>query len=192
MTHLASRSAVLGTALLSLLTVPAQAASAESLPKPDLAGLQGVLRTAVEQGAPGAMARIDDHGSVGRAAVGLADTTSGRALGTADRFRIGSVTKTFTAVVLMQLADEGRLDLSCGVSVYGHTGAVQGYYTYAFASKDGRRSLTALATTSNNGAVLGTMPGTLESAFCGKQAKARRAVPAGDRHEDVAPGVVRD
>lgn len=61
-----------------------------------------------------------------------------------------------------------RRDLSCGVSVYGHTGAVQGYYTYAFTSKDGGRSLTALATTSNNAPVMSTMLGTLESAFCGE------------------------
>ncbi|WP_430382143.1 serine hydrolase domain-containing protein [Streptomyces sp. P10-4] len=62
-----------------------------------------------------------------------------------------------------------RRDLSCGVSVYGHTGAVQGYYTYAFGTKDGSRSLTAMANTSNNGKVLDTLAGALESAFCGKR-----------------------
>ncbi|MFH8801878.1 serine hydrolase domain-containing protein [Streptomyces sp. NPDC017936] len=372
---------VLGTALLSLLAVPAHAASAESRPgagavaprPPDLAGLRGVLRTATQQGAPGAVARLDDHGTVHRLGVGVADRGTGRALADTDRFRIGSVTKVFSAVVLLQLVDEGRLaldapvdrylpdllrdsritvrhllshrsglydytndmfadsvagfeavrtkvftyrqlldrslrrprttapggaysysntnfvvagmliekltgrpvateyqkriieplelrdtfyvhpdtaipgrhargyltpdapatalvdatgqtvswaqsagalisgtadvnaflsallggrltsaeglaqmrrwvpagtgqayglglrrrDLSCGVSVYGHTGAVQGYYTYAFASADGRRSLTALANTSNNARVHNTMLRTLESAFCG-------------------------
>ncbi|WP_128374434.1 serine hydrolase domain-containing protein [Streptomyces cavernae] len=58
--------------------------------------------------------------------------------------------------------------LSCGISVYGHTGAVQGYYTYAFTSTDGRRSLTAVANTSNNATVLNTLAGTLEKAFCGR------------------------
>ncbi|MFJ9536129.1 serine hydrolase domain-containing protein [Streptomyces sp. NPDC101225] len=385
MTHLASKSALVGTAVLCLLAAPAHAAPAGALPKPDPDGLEDVLRTALEQGAPGAMARIDDHGSVTRAAVGVADRGSGRTISNADRFRIGSVTKTFSAVVLMQLADEGRLrldasvdhylpgllpdrtitvrqvlghrsglydytndmfanavpgfeavrsrvftyrglverslrhrrtnapgtayaysntnfvvagmliekltghsvrteyrtriikplklrdtfyvhpdkkipgrhadgyltpdkagaalvdatdqtmswaqsagavisstrdlntflsallggrlmspaqlgrmermmpvnstqsyglglrsrHLSCGVSVYGHTGAVQGYYTYAFATKDGRRSLTALANVSNNGRVLRTMLGTLESAFCGRKTKEVRptAVP---------------
>jgi D-alanyl-D-alanine carboxypeptidase len=71
-----------------------------------------------------------------------------------------------------------RRDLSCGVSVYGHTGAVQGFYTYAFTSEDGRRSLSALANTSNNAAVQETMLGTLESAFCGKQAEAPAAAGA--------------
>ncbi|GAA4042435.1 serine hydrolase domain-containing protein [Streptomyces shaanxiensis] len=394
-----SATVVRGTAvaatLVSLLAVPAHAAhaapleagatsgdtSARALPKPDVTGLWTVLRTVRRQGAPGAMARLDDHGAVHWAATGIADRRTGRTISNTDRFRIGSVTKIFSAVVLLQLADEKKLQLdapvnrylpgllpddritvrhvlshrsglhdytnemfartvpgfeavrtkvftyrqlverslskprttrpggaysysntnfvvagmliekltghavrteyknriidplelrdtfylhpatkipgrhargyltpdtagaalvdsteqtvswaqsagavisstrdlntflsallggrltsraqldqmqrwvpsgtnqqyglglrrrhlSCGVSVYGHTGAVQGYYTYAFASKDGRRSLAALANTSNNGTVLNSMLGTLESAFCGKQAKTRRA-----------------
>ncbi len=388
----------------------------------DLAGLRGVLRSALAQGAPGAMARVEDRGTVFGAAAGVADRGTARAMGDADRFRIGSVTKTFTAVVLLQLVDEkklkldapvdrylpgllpddritvrqvlghrsglydytndmfartvpgfeavrkrvftpeelvrlslrkprtnapgakysysntnfvvagmlvekltgnpvrteyqnriieplklrdtlyvhpgtkipgrfargyltpdqagaplvdateqtvswaqgagalisstrdlntflsallqGRLtsaaqlaqmekwlpagtgqayglglrrrDLSCGVSVYGHTGAVQGFYTYAFASKDGKRTLAAVANTSNNGMVLNTMLRTLDSAFCGKATKAPRDLvgkaPRGraggvargeaggvardaapvERHEDVAPAVTVD
>ncbi|MGW1953039.1 serine hydrolase domain-containing protein [Streptomyces sp. NPDC001920] len=400
------RGTAVTAALVSLLAVPAHAAprqpgattaapAASALPEPDIDGLWGVLRTARRHGAPGAMARLNDRSTVYWAATGVADRTTGRTLSNTDRFRIGSVTKIFSAVVLLQLADEkklkldapvnrylpgllpddritvrhvlshrsglhdytnemfartvpgfeavrskvftyrqlmdrslskprttkpggaysysntnfvvagmliekltghsvrteyknriidplelrdtfyvhpgkkipgrhtrgyltpdtagaalvdateqtvswaqsagavisttrdlntflsallgGRLtsrtqlaqmqrwvpaggtqayglglrrrDLSCGVSVYGHTGAVQGYYTYAFASKDGARSLAALANTSNNGTVLNTMLGTLESAFCGKKAKSgQRATPT-ERHEDVAPGV---
>ncbi|MDN3024344.1 serine hydrolase domain-containing protein [Streptomyces sp. S.PB5] len=390
------RATVSGAVLLSLLAVPAHATaedrdtvptSAAALAKPDLAGLRGVLRTALRQGAPGAMARIDDGDTVHRAVTGLADRRTRRTISTRDRFRIGSVTKTFSAVVLLQLSDEKKLrldapvnrylpgllpddritvrhvlshrsglydytndmfarsvpgfeavrtkvftyrqlvnrslrhartnrpgaaysysntnfvvagmliekltgrsvgtayqsriieplalddtlyvhpatkipgrhtrgyltpdaagawlvdatrqttswaqsagalisttgdlntflsallggeltsakslkqmqrmwtvnsttayglglrrrTLSCGVSVYGHTGAVQGYYTYAFTSKDGRRSLSALANTSNNGAVLNTMTGTLESAFCGKATRAARGSAAVER-----------
>ncbi|MFF0015514.1 serine hydrolase domain-containing protein [Streptomyces sp. NPDC005374] len=385
-----------GTVLLSLLATPAQAAPRG--PDVDLAGLRGVLQSAVREGAPGSMARIDDRGAVFRAAVGVDDRTTGRAMGDADRFRIGSVTKVFTSVVLLQLVDEkklkldapvdrylpgllpderitvrhvlshrsglydytndmfaksvsgfeavrkkvftptelvnrslrrprtnapgavysysntnfvvagmlvekltgnpvrteyqnriieplklrdtfyvhpgmkipgrhargyltpdqagaplvdateqtvswaqsagalisstrdlntflsallgGRLtsaaqlaqmerwapsgtgqayglglrrrDLSCGVSVYGHTGAVQGFYTYAFASKDGKRALAAVANTSNNGTVLTTMLRTLDSAFCGKAARAPRGKAPVERHEDVAPAVALD
>ncbi|MDH6456199.1 MULTISPECIES: serine hydrolase domain-containing protein [unclassified Streptomyces] len=393
---------VAGAVLLPLLTVPAHAGTSAA-PAVDLAGLRSVLRTAQAQGAPGSMARVDDGGTVFRAAVGVADRGSKRAMGEADRFRIGSVTKTFTAVVLLQLVDEkklkldapvnrylpgllpddritvrhvlghrsglydytnamfaktvpgfeavrkqvftpaelvrrslrqprtnapgaaysysntnfvvagmliekltgnpvrteyenriigplklgdtfyvhpgmkipgrhargyltpdeagaplvdateqtvswaqsagalvsstrdlntflsallgGRLtsaaqlaqmerwmpsgtaqayglglrrrDLSCGVSVYGHTGAVQGFYTYAFASKDGRRTLAAVANTSNNGTVLNTMLRTLDSAFCGKSVKAPLGkAPRGraplERHEDMAPAVALD
>ncbi|GAA2919520.1 serine hydrolase domain-containing protein [Streptomyces mexicanus] len=390
-------SALAGSLVLALLAGPAHAAgqrphatAPDALPAPDTAALSRLLRTALTQGAPGAMARIDDHrtsyddhATVHRATEGVADRGTGEPMDTADRFRIGSVTKVFSAVVLLQLAAEGRLDLdasvdhylpgllpdrritvrhvlshrsglydytydmfartvpgfeavrtkvfsyrdllarslkhplthtpgtvysysntnfvvaglliekltghpvrtayerriieplkltdtfyvhpdtkipgrhahgyltpdepksalvdatdqtaswaqsagalissardlntflsallggrllpaarlaemqrwvpagtgqayglglrrrdlSCGVSVYGHTGVVQGYYTYAFTSKDGLRSLTALATTSNNDAVNTTMLGTLESAFCGKKAKARGRTP---------------
>ncbi len=64
-----------------------------------------------------------------------------------------------------------RYDLSCGTQVYGHTGTVQGFYTYAFATRDGRRALSAMANTSNRGAVNTVLGGTLEAAFCGKPAK---------------------
>ncbi|TWV30653.1 beta-lactamase family protein [Streptomyces misionensis] len=378
------RGAVLGAVALALLAVPAQAATGEvrspaaaGLPAPDAAGLARVLGSAVAQGAPGALARIDDHGTVYTATHGFADRNTRRAMAAGDRFRVGSVTKTFSAVVLLQLVDEhklaldapvdrylpgllpddritvrhllshrsglydytddmfadsvpgfeavrnkvftyrelvalslkhprtnapgaaysysntnfvvagmliekltghsvateyrervfeplklddtfyvhpdtripgahahgyltpdtagdplvdatdqtaswaqsagavissardldtfygallgGRLlsaarlaemekttpvnattayglglrrrDLSCGISVYGHTGTVQGYYTYAFATKDGGRRMTAVATTSNNGKVLDTLAGTLDSAFCGKPKK---------------------
>ncbi|MBD0842913.1 serine hydrolase domain-containing protein [Streptomyces sp. TRM68416] len=391
------KATALGAAvLLSLLPVPAQAAPQQ--PEPDLTALRADLRTALRQGAPGATARVDDHGTIAVAAAGVADRTTLRSIGTADRFRIGSVTKIFSAVVLLQLVDErkirldapvnrylpgllpddritvrhvlshrsglydytgdmfaasvsgfeavrtkvftlrhlvnrslrkprttapggayrysntnfvvagmlirkvtghslateyrtriieplelsdtfylhpstqlpgryargyltpdtagaplvdatrqtaswaqsagalisttrdlntflsallgGRLtsaaqlqemrrwvpagtgqayglglrrrDLSCGVSVYGHTGAVQGYYTYAFGSKDGRRTLAAFANASNNGRLHTTMLGTLESAFCGKRTKAPRGAAAIERHEDAAPAVPLD
>ncbi|MGW0706168.1 serine hydrolase domain-containing protein [Streptomyces sp. NPDC002643] len=372
--------AALGAITLSLLTVPAQAAprpdtppdtAAAAVAAPDRTALRTSLRTALSQGAPGAFARIDDNGKALHLAEGVADRVSERALGTGDRIRVGSVTKTFSAVVLLQLVDEGKLkldspvnthlpglvdqritvrhvlshrsglydhantlftpsvqgfekvrnkvytyrqlmdmslakpltnkpgatyaysnanfvvagmlieeitkkpvatayqnriikplkltetfyvhpentipgkfsrgymtadssgrkidsteqtvswaqsagalvssakdlnkfltalmkgkltssaqlkqmltwtpvnstqayglglrrrDLSCGISVYGHTGTVQGYYTWAFTSKDGKRSLTSFANTSNNGTVYSTMNRTLESAFCG-------------------------
>ncbi|MGW4437674.1 serine hydrolase domain-containing protein [Streptomyces sp. NPDC004596] len=375
------RGAVLGAVVLSLLTVPARAATsgadaAAALPAPDVTGLDAVLHSVVDQGAPGALARVDDGDDSYLVTRGFADRSTRQAISAADRFRIGSVTKSFSAVVLLQLADEHKLDLdapvnrylpkllpddritvrhvlshrsglydysndmfagsvsgfeavrnkvfgyrdlialsldkprtnapgaaysysntnyvvaglliekltgkpvrdayekrlitplglrdtfyvhpdtripgrhahgyltpdaagaelvdatdqtaswaqsagalissardlntfysallrgrllsaarlaemerfvrvdgttsyglglrrrdlSCGVSVYGHTGAVQGFYTYAFASKDGSRSLTAAANTSNNAKVLGTLAGALESAFCGEGA----------------------
>ncbi|UPZ33232.1 beta-lactamase family protein [Streptomyces sp. LRE541] len=413
----ARSTAALGAVLLSVLALPAHDAIAapagaddravsgspaatQDLAAPDVEGLREVLRTALTQGAPGAMARIDDNGTVHKVAEGVADRGTGRAIDNADRFRVGSVTKSFTAVVLLQLVDEGvlaldtsvntylpgllpddritvrhvlshrsglydytndmfantvpgfeavrnkvfsyqelvdlslkqplgnapgaaysysntnfvvggmliekltgksvrsayksriikplglkdtsyvhpttaiagrhtkgylppdvadgtlvdsteqtvswaqsagavisstrdldtffsallrgrltsaaqleqmqqwtpvnstqgyglglrRRDLSCGVSVYGHTGTVQGYYTYSFTSKDGSRSVTALANTSNNGTVLNTMARTLESAFCGKPAKAaavRSQAPV-ERYEDIAPEVALD
>ncbi|NUS13532.1 MAG: beta-lactamase family protein, partial [Streptomyces sp.] len=117
-THLASKGTVLGTVVLSLLAVPSYATPAAPQPKPDLIGLQSHLVTALKQGAPGAIAQLDDHGRVEGAAMGVADRRSRRTISTADRFRIGSVTKTFTAVVLLQLADEGKLRLDAPVDRY--------------------------------------------------------------------------
>ncbi|MEV6765191.1 serine hydrolase domain-containing protein [Streptomyces sp. NPDC051105] len=405
-----SRSAVLGAVALSLLAVPAQAAPmkagaeprpAAALSAPDTAGMAAVLNSVVAKGAPGAMARIDDGTTVYKTTRGVADRTTRRAITTGDRFRVGSVTKTFSAVVLLQLVDEGKLaldapvnrylpgllpddritvrhvlshrsglydytndmfassvpgfeavrnkvftyrqllnlslrkprtnapgavysysntnfvvagmliekltgrsvrteyenrvfkplklrdtfyvhpdakipgqhakgyltadeagaqpvdatdqtvswaqsagaiistaqdldtfysalvrgkltsaarladmerftrvnattsyglglrrrDLSCGISVYGHTGAVQGYYTYAFTTKDGKRSLTALANVSNSSAVLNTLAGTLEPAFCGKRAAtatATRSAGTPLEREDIAPSAPRE
>ncbi|MBB1253573.1 beta-lactamase family protein [Streptomyces sp. OF3] len=76
-----------------------------------------------------------------------------------------------------------RYDLSCGTQVYGHTGTVQGFYTYAFSTRDGRRSLSALANTSNRGSANTALGGTLEAAFCGKKpapaSTARSTAPSG-------------
>jgi D-alanyl-D-alanine carboxypeptidase len=44
-------------------------------------------------------------------AYGLADVVAGRAAGVADHFRIGSISKTFGAAVILQLVDEGLLSL---------------------------------------------------------------------------------
>ncbi|MFE1267050.1 serine hydrolase domain-containing protein [Streptomyces sp. NPDC058758] len=82
-----------------------------------------------------------------------------------------------------------RYDLSCGARVYGHTGTVQGFYTYAFSTRDGSRSLSAVANTSNHGAANTALGGTLEAAFCGpKPAPAPSARTAsGTAAADAAP-----
>lgn len=67
--------------------------------------------------APGAtMAVRFRDGSIWTGAAGWADTGSRRLLAPEDTFRIGSVTKLATAVVVLQLADEGGLDLDGPVS----------------------------------------------------------------------------
>jgi len=51
-------------------------------------------------------------------AKGKADLKTGRAMVTADNFRIGSTTKPFTATVALQLVDEGLLRLDDKLSLY--------------------------------------------------------------------------
>lgn len=52
------------------------------------------------------------------AAYGIADAGSGRANTPGTAFQIGSLTKSFTAVTVMQLVDEGRLDLQAPIGRY--------------------------------------------------------------------------
>src|SRR5437763_2591314 len=65
----------------------------------------------VTAGVPGALVLVRNGDRTEAAAVGLADVAPERKLTANDRFRIGSVTKTFVATVLLQLAAEGRLRL---------------------------------------------------------------------------------
>ncbi|MFB8398304.1 serine hydrolase domain-containing protein [Streptomyces yangpuensis] len=65
----------------------------------------------VEAGIPGITAQARDARGVWKAASGVGDLTTGAPRGTDDRFRIGSITKTFVATVLLQMETEGRLRL---------------------------------------------------------------------------------
>ncbi|WJV51563.1 serine hydrolase domain-containing protein [Streptomyces flavofungini] len=70
-------------------------------------------------GIPGAAAEVVDR-RCGRWSVarGVADLDSGRGMAAGDRLRIGSVSKTFTATVVVQLAAEGRIGLDAPVERY--------------------------------------------------------------------------
>ncbi|MFB7913968.1 serine hydrolase domain-containing protein [Streptomyces sp. NPDC056061] len=70
-------------------------------------------------GTPGVAAEVIGR-DCGRwtAARGIADLDTGRPMRAADRLRIGSITKTFTATVVVQLADEGRIGLDDPVERY--------------------------------------------------------------------------
>ncbi|MEU2078757.1 serine hydrolase domain-containing protein [Streptomyces sp. NPDC013489] len=74
--------------------------------------VQRVLDQAVtEGGVPGALARVHDLGGHRYATAGVADTRTRRARRPEDRFRIGSITKTFVATVVLHLVADGRLAL---------------------------------------------------------------------------------
>ncbi|MFC8492674.1 serine hydrolase domain-containing protein [Streptomyces sp. NPDC057235] len=94
---------------------------------------------------------------------------SGRLLSPAMMEAMTTVTPTDTTGARSYGLGLRRYDLSCGTRVYGHTGTVQGFYTYAFSTRDGRRSLSAMANSSNRGVVNTALGGTLEAAFCGEK-----------------------
>ncbi|MFI8323873.1 serine hydrolase domain-containing protein [Streptomyces sp. NPDC085529] len=112
----------------------------------------------------------------------------GRLLSPAMLEEMTTVTPTDTTNTRFYGLGLRRYDLSCGTRVYGHTGTVQGFYTYAFSTRDGRRSLSAVANTSNHGAANTALGGTLEAAFCGpKPAPAASARTASGAFADSAP-----
>ncbi|MFH9068696.1 serine hydrolase domain-containing protein [Streptomyces alboflavus] len=77
----------------------------------DPAAVRAALERTVTAGAPGAFAEIRDHvGPKQSFAVGKADL-DGTPMNANWRFRVGSNTKMFTSVLVLRLAERGRIDL---------------------------------------------------------------------------------
>jgi D-alanyl-D-alanine carboxypeptidase len=74
--------------------------------------LQQVLDELVAGGAPWALAELRDESGIWSLTSGVAEIGTQRPVDAAGWFRIGSVTKTFTATVILQLMDEGKLGLA--------------------------------------------------------------------------------
>jgi D-alanyl-D-alanine carboxypeptidase len=87
----------------------AGAARATTAPRPTLAT---ELRRVVAGGSPGVIALVNDGHEIRLHAAGVADQRSGRALRPTDRFRAGSITKSFVATVALQLVGEGKVSLA--------------------------------------------------------------------------------
>lgn len=87
---------------------------------PDAAALERAIAGlgARHPDATAALVRVGGTSGAWRGHSGVADVRSGRGAVEDARFRAGSVTKTFTAAVVLQLAAEGRLDLDRPVQEY--------------------------------------------------------------------------
>ncbi|MFK4066737.1 serine hydrolase domain-containing protein [Streptomyces sp. NPDC029674] len=72
---------------------------------------QRAMDAAVRAGTPGVTAQARDRHGVWASTSGVGDRTTGAPRGKNDRFRVGSITKTFVATVLLQMEAEGKLDL---------------------------------------------------------------------------------
>jgi D-alanyl-D-alanine carboxypeptidase len=73
--------------------------------------LQPLVGAVVAAGVPGIVVLARDGSRTRRLGGGLADPAAHVRMRTTDRFRVGSVTKTFVATVVLQLVGEGRLRL---------------------------------------------------------------------------------
>lgn len=74
-------------------------------------GTREAMLAAVEDGVPGVTATVRENGRTWSATTGVGNLRTGKERSTQDRYRVGSVTKTFVATVLLQLEAEGRLSL---------------------------------------------------------------------------------
>jgi D-alanyl-D-alanine carboxypeptidase len=99
----------------------------------DDARLRALLhRLTTVDGAPGALAEVRDRHRSTVLTSGVADVDSHAPVHRDSRFRIGSMTKTFTATMMLQLVGERRVDLDAAVERY-LPGVVRGH------GNDGRK-----------------------------------------------------
>ena len=102
--------AVLATLMLGVGAAPAAT--------PKRANLGQIARTLVKSGAPGAIVYVRTPTGTRAGVAGYADRDAHVLMRAADRYRIASVTKAFTAVLALQLVAERRLDLRQTVQHY--------------------------------------------------------------------------
>ncbi|MEV5895647.1 serine hydrolase domain-containing protein [Nonomuraea fuscirosea] len=85
---------------------------------PTVTAVDGPLDAITRQGAPAAVMAVREGPQTRSAAAGVADRRTGRRAKPSDRYRIASITKSFTAVVVLQLAAEGRVKLSSTIDLW--------------------------------------------------------------------------
>ncbi|SDY05070.1 alkaline D-peptidase. Serine peptidase. MEROPS family S12 [Micromonospora pattaloongensis] len=105
------RTGVTATVALTAGAVTGTSAAAAPAAHPRRDALQQALDDVVALGASGALAELRDGDGVWRGGSGVAELGHSRPVPTDGRFRVGSVTKTFVATVVLQLVGEGRLGL---------------------------------------------------------------------------------
>jgi CubicO group peptidase (beta-lactamase class C family) len=115
-----------GTTLLLFTAVPtASAAGTTAAPTRsaardtlDRTALRGTLDAFHEAGMYGTYSAVREGGDRWKGASGLADVGTGRKVTPNMRHRIGSISKTFTAVAILQQVEKGRISLDAPVTRY--------------------------------------------------------------------------
>ncbi|MEU8612300.1 serine hydrolase domain-containing protein [Actinoplanes sp. NPDC048791] len=115
--------------------------------------LKSALDRVHRAGLPGVFAEVRDGSTIWRGASGIADLSTGRPVEPGMRHRVGSLTKTFTAVAVLRLVERGRIGLDAPIGGYlpelvpgergrritvrmllNHTSGFPEYLPYAFPS----------------------------------------------------------
>ncbi|MEU6299434.1 serine hydrolase domain-containing protein [Streptomyces erythrochromogenes] len=163
---------------LAVLTACAGTSAAAPAPStgPDRAALKSAMEGVRTAGVPGLYAEVRDSGGgtgnagrTWRGAAGVADLGTGRPVRPDMRHRVGSVTKTFTAVAVMQQVERGRIRLDDPIGdhlpvlvpgergrkitvrmLLNHTSGIPDYIPYAFPSLQEFPSPTAAKSLDDN------------------------------------------
>ncbi|MFD5632372.1 serine hydrolase domain-containing protein [Streptomyces sp. NPDC127072] len=106
-----TRTGLVGATAVTLAAALAGPALAAPPAKGGHGGTRAAMDAAVRDGVPGVTATVRDGNGTWAAASGVGDLRTNKPRGTADRYRVGSITKTFVSTVLLQLEAEGRLSL---------------------------------------------------------------------------------
>ena len=109
---LASLVAVAVLAAVAAIARPAPAATRSAAQAPKLAKAMGAL---VAAGVPGVVVLVRNGNETLRLSRGYGNLAKKAVLRPTDRFRIGSLTKSYTATVVLQLVGEGKLSLDDSV-----------------------------------------------------------------------------
>ncbi|MFJ7042003.1 serine hydrolase domain-containing protein [Streptomyces sp. NPDC101112] len=118
--------AAVGTTLLLFTAVPTASAAGTTVAPTrsaahdalDRTALRGTLDAFHEAGMYGAYSAVREGRDGWKGASGLADVDTGRKVTPNMRHRIGSISKTFTAVAILQQVEKGRIKLDAPVTRY--------------------------------------------------------------------------
>ncbi len=117
-----TRTGVVGLVAVAMaataFTGSAQAARHPDPTAVDHLATMDAMDAAVRAGVPGVTAEARDAGAVWKSAAGVGDLRTGAPRGKDDRFRVGGITDTFVAVVLLQMEAEKKLSLDDSVDRY--------------------------------------------------------------------------
>ncbi|MCX4679226.1 beta-lactamase family protein [Streptomyces sp. NBC_01433] len=108
--------AAMAAALTATLAAPSLAAADSHAD--DHSATRTAVRAAVTAGVPGVTATARDGHDTWSTSAGVGNLRTGSPRSADDRYRVGSITKTFVATVMLQLEAEGRLSLDDTVDTW--------------------------------------------------------------------------
>ncbi|WP_326730311.1 serine hydrolase domain-containing protein [Streptomyces phaeochromogenes] len=108
---LTSAAALVAASLTAPVAMASPAFSSAPAPLRDHAATQRAMDAAVQDGVPGVAGQAKDKYGTWKGTSGVGNLKTKQPRSAHDRYRVGSITKTFVSTVLLQLEAEGRLSL---------------------------------------------------------------------------------